>query len=55
LTLAAASQNAAITRIDAATEDTRSRVRGADPNVDSLQRLGMNDADLLAAVTRQAV
>jgi hypothetical protein len=32
------------------TYDTQVRVRGTDPNVDSLQRLNMNDADILAAV-----
>jgi len=36
--------------IDGATQDTYGRVRGADPNVDSLQRLGMDHADILAAL-----
>jgi len=31
-------------------DDVQARIRGTDPNVDCLQRLGMNDADILTAV-----
>jgi hypothetical protein len=34
--------------IDGAVADTFARVRGTDPNVDSLQRLGMDHADILS-------
>jgi len=34
----------------AAAYDTQVRVRGTDPNVDSLQRLGMDHADILTAL-----
>jgi len=36
--------------IDGAVTDTQGRVRGSDPNVDSLQRLGMDHADILATI-----
>ena len=43
--------DASLAPLQAQLDDVQARIRGTDPNVDSLQRLGMNDADILAVVS----
>lgn len=45
-----ASMGDIVAAIYSLTHEIQYRVRGTDPNVDSFQRLNMNDADILAAV-----